>query len=218
MNYKELTDAFRENEIVFRGALVVLLTHGAATLSQPNAKERYKVSGNIIDPELQRDMLDLACRMAATDFGLLMAFVKREMAFRIPAGANQTEEGEEGTCPVCSGGLEYKGWKATDDFDARSWTCQDCGATGEEVFTRIFQHHSDVCLKNGLRASMQAACARDDGEKGGDKEKDLCGKCTRRITQRDGISVLDCACGFAGVSKIADEGRIVLACDDFEAS
>jgi len=217
MNYKELKDAFRENEIVFRGALIALFTHGATSLSQPNAKEKYKVSGNIIDLELQRDMLDLACRMAATDLGLLMAFVKREMPFRIPAGADQTAEGEEGTCPVCGGGLEYKGWKTTDDFDARSWMCQDCGATGEEVYTRIFQHHSDVCLGNGLRASLQAACTKDDGERSRDKEKDLCVKCTRRITQRNGISVIDCACGFAGVSKIADEGRIVLACDDFEA-
>lgn len=217
MNYKEMKDAFRENEIAFRGALIALFTHGVAALSQPNAKERYEVSGNIIDPELQRNMLNLACRMAATDFSLLMAFVKREMPFHIPTGADHTAEGEEGTCPVCGGGLEYKGWKATDDFDARFWTCQDCGATGEEVFTRIFQHHRDVCLGNGIRMSLQAEFTREDGGKSGDKEKDLCSKCTQRITQRDGISVLDCACGFAGVSEIADEGRIVLACDDFKA-
>lgn len=45
---------------------------------------------------------------------------------------------QEGICPLCGGSLEYG---ARDDIDSGgtfAWECENCGATGEEGFDRVF--------------------------------------------------------------------------------
>ena len=51
-----------------------------------------------------------------------------------------------------------------------------------------------------------------------DDKRCLCSTCTHRITERNGEPVLDCSEAFAGVSEIADDGAVVLVCDDYESN
>ena len=44
----------------------------------------------------------------------------------------------------------------------------------------------------------------------------LCNSCIHRITERNGEPILDCTEAFTGISEIADDGEVVLACDDYE--
>ncbi len=47
----------------------------------------------------------------------------------------------EGVCPVCGGPLIYGENAAADYNGAIGWTCQDCGATGKEVYRQVFVSH-----------------------------------------------------------------------------
>lgn len=54
-----------------------------------------------------------------------------------------------GVCPVCGGPLIY-GENAVSSKDGSvDWTCQDCGATGKEVYREVFDSHQDVRLGDG---------------------------------------------------------------------
>lgn len=63
-------------------------------------------------------------------------------------------------------------------------------------------------LVNQDEVLCDAAIAPDD-------KRCLCSTCIHRVTERNGEPVLDCTEAFTGVSEIADDGEIVLACDDY---
>jgi len=52
-------------------------------------------------------------------------------------------------CPICHGSLLYGEDAAADICDAVGWTCQDCGATGKEVYRQVFVGHRDMRLGDG---------------------------------------------------------------------
>lgn len=54
------------------------------------------------------------------------------------------DAGEEGICPICGGELEYGSDKPLDDGGVYDWTCFDCGATGKEGYSKVFDQHYDV--------------------------------------------------------------------------
>ena len=54
-----------------------------------------------------------------------------------------------GVCPVCGGPLIYGENAAADSDGCVDWTCQDCGATGKEVYRQVFDSHQDVRLGDG---------------------------------------------------------------------
>ena len=51
-----------------------------------------------------------------------------------------------GVCPVCGGPLIYGENVSTVKNGEVGWTCQDCGATGKEVYREVFDSHQDVRL------------------------------------------------------------------------
>ena len=54
-----------------------------------------------------------------------------------------------GVCPVCRGPLLYGEGIVPDSGGSVSWACQDCGATGREIYREVFDHHEDVRLGDG---------------------------------------------------------------------
>ncbi|NBI68523.1 hypothetical protein D1646_17360 [Pseudoflavonifractor sp. 60] len=54
-----------------------------------------------------------------------------------------------GVCPVCGGPLIYGENASADSGGHTGWTCQDCGATGKEVYREVFDSHQDVRLGDG---------------------------------------------------------------------
>ena len=54
-----------------------------------------------------------------------------------------------GVCPVCGGPLIYGEGAAAVKNSEVGWTCQDCGATGKEVYREVFDSHQDVRLGDG---------------------------------------------------------------------
>lgn len=50
---------------------------------------------------------------------------------------------EEGVCPVCGQArLEYGCIETTDDMIFYPWTCEHCGASGEEWYKLTFAGHN----------------------------------------------------------------------------
>ena len=57
---------------------------------------------------------------------------------------------QESICPVCGAELrEYEAHEILDCGGVIPWKCSNCGATGEEGYTRIFSGHYQVCFANG---------------------------------------------------------------------
>lgn len=151
MKYDELKKAYTQSPVVFNGALLAVFTHGSETLKKADARTRFKVEGNIIAPELQTEMLNLACELAATSFNDLMAFVKQEIVFHFSSDFAPGLDAE-GICPVCGGSIEYGGENNIDDDGGTCpWTCPDCGATGKEGYNRAFDQHYDVRTADGKK-------------------------------------------------------------------
>lgn len=58
------------------------------------------------------------------------------------------KEIREGICPLCGAKYEYRERDWMDNGGTYQWTCSECGATGEEGFTQVFNgiynvHDSD---------------------------------------------------------------------------
>lgn len=58
-----------------------------------------------------------------------------------------------GVCPVCGGPLIYGESAAAVKNGEVGWTCQDCGATGKEVYQEVFDSHQNVWLGDGRPVS-----------------------------------------------------------------
>lgn len=51
----------------------------------------------------------------------------------------------EGMCPLCGAEIEYDGYHEMDDLGGLfSWGCPQCGAHGEEGYSRKFDGHYHV--------------------------------------------------------------------------
>ena len=149
MKYEDLKKAYNDNPLVFNGALLAVFTHGSKALARPDATVRFQVSGNIIDADMQRKMLDLACELSMVSFNDLMAFVHNDASFHF---SKEFAPGldEEGVCPVCGASVEYSGENEIDDEGGSfPWTRPECGATGREGYDRAFDRHYDVEDKDG---------------------------------------------------------------------
>lgn len=57
----------------------------------------------------------------------------------------------EGICPVCGSedGLEYDGYEVEDNSLKYPWTCNSCGAAGDEFYDINFSEHYNVTDKDG---------------------------------------------------------------------
>ena len=62
-----------------------------------------------------------------------------------------------GVCPVCGGPLIYVDGKDALDGSSRKWICQDCDATGKEVYRGKFVGHQDVHLWDGRQVPPKEA-------------------------------------------------------------
>jgi predicted nucleic-acid-binding Zn-ribbon protein len=57
---------------------------------------------------------------------------------------------EQGSCPVCGGdSLEYDGYEVEDNSLKYPWTCDKCGASGDEFYDISFSEHCNVTDKDG---------------------------------------------------------------------
>ena len=57
---------------------------------------------------------------------------------------------EQGNCPVCGGfNLDFESAEIDDNAVKYPWTCDDCGATGDEFYDMTFSAHWNVTDKNG---------------------------------------------------------------------
>lgn len=85
---------------------------------------------------------------------ILLAFLQREVpSFEDPTGEDIpliNDGDKEGICPVCGGVVEYNGdlVRRYADGSSVTWTCPCCGASGESVYSDIFNYHKDVMDAN----------------------------------------------------------------------
>jgi predicted nucleic-acid-binding Zn-ribbon protein len=61
------------------------------------------------------------------------------------------KKNSEGDCPVCGaeGNLDYDGTSIQEGYLFYGWTCKNCGATGEEFYSLVFEEHDNVYDKEG---------------------------------------------------------------------
>lgn len=72
---------------------------------------------------------------------------------------------EANVCPICgSMNLDYGCSEDDDHGRTFPWTCEDCGATGKEGYTEIFDYHYDVETEDGEAVEIVEPEAAPDPE------------------------------------------------------
>ena len=86
-----------------------------------------------------REMVEACQKLAELETGALLDYIQHGNLHIAAPGAE-----EEGICPICGGELEYGNDVRLDDGGCREWTCPECGATGKELYDKVFDQHYDV--------------------------------------------------------------------------
>ncbi len=92
-----------------------------------------------------REVAAVSKELAALELNVLLSYIRHSnMNVKLP-GAE-----ESGICPICGGELEYGDEIAVEDESGYyKWTCSECGATGKEIYDKVFDQHYEVKDKDG---------------------------------------------------------------------
>lgn len=93
-------------------------------------------------------------------------------------GKKPFKTNEAGVCPVCGGeNLENESAEIDDGGVKYPWTCQDCGASGDEYYDISFSEHCNVTDSDGNEYGSGEMC-----ERGCEcKAQYTCAKCKRHV-------------------------------------
>lgn len=148
MDYKDFRRLYDGDRIVFMMGMELFLENGRDSIMKHTEKELEQAVGKQLSGFLTQEKVAAAVR-TAKDFAQLKTVPLLAYASRCGFHLENEDLDVSGVCPVCGGPLIY-GETAAADSDGRvGWTCQDCGATGKEVYRQVFDSHQDVRLGDG---------------------------------------------------------------------
>ncbi len=148
MNYKEFNRLFIGDRVVFLLGMELFLENGRGGIMEHTEEELGRIAGEKLAGFLMQNKVK-AVVQAAQAFAQMKTAALLSYAGKsgIRIGGNDLDI--HGVCPVCGGPLIYEE-TATPGVDlVVGWTCQDCDATGKEVYQRVFNCHVDVRLGDG---------------------------------------------------------------------
>ncbi len=148
MDYQAFARLYNKDRIIFVLCVEILLENGRSFIRKftdealeqtiEGTLKAWRVSEKI--PEA----VEIVRELARIKTAVLLTYIGKS-GMRID-GINSDVAG---VCPVCGGPLIYGEDAAAEGDSCAGWTCQDCGATGKEVYRQVFDSHQDVRLGDG---------------------------------------------------------------------
>lgn len=148
MNYREFECLFNGDRIVFMMGMELFLANGRIAVMENGEKElsqaiEEKLAGFLVQEKISA-VVETAKAFAQLETATLLSYIGRN---GMQLSSNDMDI--SGVCPVCGGPLIYGENAAADSGGTVGWTCQDCDATGKEIYRQVFDCHSDVHLGDG---------------------------------------------------------------------
>ena len=143
--FKRLYDGDR---IIFTMAMELLLENGRNCIMEHSEEELNQAIEKQLSaffvPEKVSEVVQAAKAFSQLKLVDLLTYIK-ECDIQV----ENRDVDVSGVCPVCGGPLLYGEDTAANSGAPIGWLCQDCGATGREVYREKFDHHADVRLGDG---------------------------------------------------------------------
>ena len=127
-------------ELLLQGGRNVVIDSSESDLA---AAMKASTSNFFFEQKLQ-EIISMAKSLAQLDTGDLLAYIKR-------SGLDVSNPGEqaEGICPICGGSVEYGEEIPMDDGGVYKWACPNCGASGQEGYSKVFDWHYNMMDREG---------------------------------------------------------------------
>lgn len=161
MTYEELVNECQRDTAAFKMAFILLGGWGAKNID--SLTPEY-LQGNMMTGLYKEKLVKLAKGMAEAPSEVLLAVIQRALPPIVGDGKEipylHDFGDEDGICPVCGAEFEYEGDNDVDDSGTIvSWTCPECGASGQAAYNGVFDRHYNVVDKDGNKIP-----GRDDSE------------------------------------------------------
>ena len=147
MEFKEFQRLYMGNRVVFMLAMELFLENGR-TILEHSEEDLVQVVrnqlSNLFVPEMANEVVRVSKEFSQMKTVDLLAY-----ASKCEIHLEEKYVDISGVCPVCGGPLIYGENASADSSDTAGWVCQDCGATGKEIYRQVFDHHQDVRLGDG---------------------------------------------------------------------
>lgn len=148
MTLEEFNRLATGNRVALVVALELLLQNGRRVIQQEDpmklvASCKAPLGGFFAEDAFQ-EIVGVCRKLAALDTNVLVAYIRHSSLDLKALGVEET-----GVCPICGGELEYGSDITLDDGGYHEWRCPGCGATGKEMYGKIFEEHYDVIDGSG---------------------------------------------------------------------
>lgn len=148
MTFETFDRIARTDKVTVTMAMELLLQGGRNVVmnsSESDLAAAMKVStSNFFFEQKLQEIISMAKSLAQLDTGGLLAYIKK-------SGLDVSNPGEQagGICPICGGSIEYGEDIPMYDRGVQEWTCLDCGASGREGYSKVFDRHYNVMDREG---------------------------------------------------------------------
>lgn len=143
MSLEEFNRLAAGDPVTFHVALEMLLHNGRRVIQHEEPMTLLTNCqtdvGNFITGNKLQEMVAVCQKLAALETGTLLNYIQHGNLHIMTPGTE-----EEGICPICGDVLEYGSDILLDEGGYREWTCSGCGATGKEMYDKVFDQHYDV--------------------------------------------------------------------------
>ncbi len=148
MEYEDFEKRYRSDPVGFHLALEIFMGSGRIAIEKLSDQELISSAMSRMSSLFANERVAKVAKTARDLAGLktmdLLSYASR-CGVKLP----DTTVGEPGVCPLCGGSLIYGEDAATDRPHAVGWTCENCGATGKEMYREVFDCHYGVRNSEG---------------------------------------------------------------------
>ncbi len=148
MEYEDFEKRYRVDPVSFHLALDIFMESGRDAIEKLSEQElissvTFRMSRLFVNENVAK-VAKMARDLAGLKTMDLLSYASR-CGVKLP----DTPVGEPGVCPLCGGSLIYGEDAGADRPHAVGWTCENCGATGKEMYREVFDCHYGVRNSEG---------------------------------------------------------------------
>ena len=148
MDYKEFERLFNGDRVVFMMGMELFLENGRTAIMEHTEEKLGQVIGEKLAGFFVQEKVSAVVQTAKA-FAQLATTTLLSYTSKCDIRIEDADVDISGVCPVCGGPLIYGEDASADENGTAGWTCQDCDATGKEIYRQVFDHHQDVRLGDG---------------------------------------------------------------------